>query len=200
MPTDDDKLRSPAQPLRIGPVAVKNCAILAPMSGVTDAPFRRQVATLGAGLVISEMTACAGLVRGEREAAVRSDGAGIGIHVVQLAGCEAQWMERGAEIARDTLAPYMRRAGKLAADVADYGRNDGADIARDTVRRYAHRAGELASEAIDYGRQEGTLLAQAAAVQALRAGRAVKADPVPIIVGAVSVALFANLLFGRRRD
>ncbi|MGN6156960.1 MAG: hypothetical protein ACTHNL_02600 [Devosia sp.] len=108
--------------------------------------------------------------------------------------------ERGAEIARDTLAPYMRRAGKLAADVADYGRNDGADIARDTVRRYAHRAGELASEAIDYGRQEGTLLAQAAAVQALRAGRAVKADPVPIIVGAVGVALFANLLFGRRRD
>jgi nifR3 family TIM-barrel protein len=45
------------------------------------------------------MTACAGLVRGEREAAVRSEGRGVGIHVVQLAGCEAQWMAEGARIA-----------------------------------------------------------------------------------------------------
>jgi nifR3 family TIM-barrel protein len=69
------------------------------MSGITDAPFRRLAESLGAGLVVSEMTACAGLVRGEREAAVRSDGAGVGIHVVQLAGCEAQWMAEGARIA-----------------------------------------------------------------------------------------------------
>jgi nifR3 family TIM-barrel protein len=45
------------------------------------------------------MTACAGLVKGEREAAVRSEGSGIGIHVVQLAGCEARWMAEGARIA-----------------------------------------------------------------------------------------------------
>jgi nifR3 family TIM-barrel protein len=45
------------------------------------------------------MTACAGLVRGEREAAVRSDGRGVDIHVVQLAGCEAHWMAEGARIA-----------------------------------------------------------------------------------------------------
>jgi nifR3 family TIM-barrel protein len=69
------------------------------MSGITDAPFRRLAERLGAGLVVSEMTASAGLVRGEREAAVRSDGAGVGIHVVQLAGCEAQWMAEGARIA-----------------------------------------------------------------------------------------------------
>jgi nifR3 family TIM-barrel protein len=69
------------------------------MSGITDAPFRRLAERLGAGLVVSEMTACAGLVRGEREAAVRSDGAGVGIHVVQLAGCEAQWMAEGARVA-----------------------------------------------------------------------------------------------------
>src|SRR5262249_17634605 len=48
---------------------------------------------------VSEMTACAGLVRGEREAAVRSEGQGVRIHVVQLAGCEAQWMAEGARIA-----------------------------------------------------------------------------------------------------
>jgi nifR3 family TIM-barrel protein len=69
------------------------------MSGITDAPFRRLAKRLGAGLVVSEMTACAGLVRGEREATVRSEGRGVGIHVVQLAGCEAPWMAEGARIA-----------------------------------------------------------------------------------------------------
>jgi len=90
---------SGVKPIRIGPVTAPNPVVLAPMSGITDAPFRRLAERLGAGLVVSEMTACAGLVRGEREAAVRSDGAGIGIHVVQLAGCEAQWMAEGARIA-----------------------------------------------------------------------------------------------------
>src|SRR6187455_52572 len=85
--------------LDIGPTQAPNRVILAPMSGITDAPFRRLAEELGAGLVVSEMTACAGLARGEREASVRSEGAGIGIHVVQLAGCEAHWMAEGARIA-----------------------------------------------------------------------------------------------------
>jgi tRNA-dihydrouridine synthase B len=85
--------------LSIGPIALPNRVILAPMSGITDAPFRRLTERLGAGLVVSEMTACAGLVRGEREATVRSEGKGVGIHVVQLAGCEARWMAEGARIA-----------------------------------------------------------------------------------------------------
>ena len=84
----------------IGPVAVPNRVVLAPMSGITDAPFRRLAERLGAGLVVSEMTACAGLVRGEREACVRSSGGyGVAIHAVQLAGCEPQWMGEGARIA-----------------------------------------------------------------------------------------------------
>jgi tRNA-dihydrouridine synthase B len=86
-------------PLHIGPVTVPNRVILAPMSGITDSPFRRLAEQLGAGLVVSEMTACAGLARGEREAQLRSDGAGIAIRVVQLAGCEAVWMAEGARIA-----------------------------------------------------------------------------------------------------
>jgi tRNA-dihydrouridine synthase B len=85
--------------LNIGSAQAPNRVILAPMSGITDAPFRRLAEALGAGLVVSEMTACAGLVRGEREAAVRSDGRGVDIHVVQLAGCEAHWMAEGARIA-----------------------------------------------------------------------------------------------------
>ena len=89
----------PAASLRIGAVSLSNRVILAPMSGITDAPFRRLAERLGAGLVVSEMTACAGLARGEREASLRSEGAGISTNVVQLAGCEAVYMAEGARIA-----------------------------------------------------------------------------------------------------
>lgn len=85
--------------LRIGPVSAPNCVLLAPMSGITDAPFRRVAERHGAGLVVSEMTACAALAQGRREASVRSQGQGVAIHVVQLAGCEAHWMAEGARIA-----------------------------------------------------------------------------------------------------
>lgn len=88
------------RPLQIGPLTVPNRVILAPMSGITDTPFRRLAERLGTGLVVSEMTAGAGLVCGEREAQLRSDGAGIAIHVVQLAGCEARWMAEGARLAQ----------------------------------------------------------------------------------------------------
>src|SRR4029079_11851518 len=93
--------------LDIGPTQAPNRVILAPMSGITDAPVRRLAEELGAGLVVSEMNACAGLVRGEREAAVRSEGRGIGIHVVQLAGCEALWMAEGARIAEGQGADIL---------------------------------------------------------------------------------------------
>jgi nifR3 family TIM-barrel protein len=83
----------------IGDVVVPNRVVLAPMSGITDAPFRRLAERLGAGLVVSEMTACAALAEGQREARARSEGRGVGINVVQLAGCEARWMAEGARIA-----------------------------------------------------------------------------------------------------
>jgi tRNA-dihydrouridine synthase B len=86
-------------PLAIGPLTVPNPVLLAPMSGVTDAPFRRQVASHGAGLVISEMTACAALANGKRNSALRIKDHGAGLHVVQIAGCEAHWMAEGARMA-----------------------------------------------------------------------------------------------------
>jgi tRNA-dihydrouridine synthase B len=88
-----------AKSLQIGPIKVPNCVVLAPMSGITDTPFRRLAERHGAGLVVSEMTACAALAQGQREARVRSQGKGVAIHVVQLAGCEAHWMAEGARIA-----------------------------------------------------------------------------------------------------
>ncbi len=90
--------------LAIGPIPLPNPVLLAPMSGVTDAPFRRLAAGLGAGLVVSEMTACAALAGGGRAAQCRMarrriEDHGAGLHVVQLAGCEARWMAEGAAIA-----------------------------------------------------------------------------------------------------
>ena len=85
--------------LKIGDIEVANRVFLAPMSGVTDAPFRRLAASLGTGLVISEMTASDDLVNGKPMSQLRCEATGIGPHVVQLAGCETRWMAEGARIA-----------------------------------------------------------------------------------------------------
>jgi tRNA-dihydrouridine synthase B len=87
------------KPLKIGDIELTNRVLLAPMSGVTDAPFRRLAARLGAGLVVSEMTASDDLVNGKPMSRLRCEAAGIGPHVVQLAGCETHWMAEGARIA-----------------------------------------------------------------------------------------------------
>ena len=87
------------KPLKIGDISVANRVLLAPMSGITDAPFRRQAAVLGAGLVVSEMTASDDLVHGRPMSVLRCEAAGIGPHVVQLAGCQTHWMAEGAKVA-----------------------------------------------------------------------------------------------------
>jgi tRNA-dihydrouridine synthase B len=86
-------------PLKIGDIELVGRVFLAPMSGITDAPFRRLAASLGAGLVVSEMTASDDLVNGKPMSQLRCEAAGIGPHVVQLAGCETRWMAEGARIA-----------------------------------------------------------------------------------------------------
>src|SRR5579863_9067597 len=107
MAAHPSKLPQKARPIAIGPILLANPVLLAPMSGVTDAPFRRQVEALGAGLVISEMTACAALAAGKRDAVRRVKGQGAGLHIVQLAGCEAHWMAEGARIAQGTGAAII---------------------------------------------------------------------------------------------
>jgi tRNA-dihydrouridine synthase B len=69
------------------------------MAGITDLPFRRMARRYGAGLVVSEMIACEWLATGSPEAHLRAEGEGVGLHVVQLAGCEARWIAEGARIA-----------------------------------------------------------------------------------------------------
>src|ERR1700692_4570263 len=72
---------------------------LAPMCGIADAPFSPPPASLGPGLVVSEMTASDDLVNGRPMSRLRCEATGIGPHVVQLAGCETRWMAEGARIA-----------------------------------------------------------------------------------------------------
>jgi tRNA-dihydrouridine synthase B len=93
--------------IAIGNIALPNRVILAPMSGVSDAPFRRLVARLGAGLVVSEMTASQDLAEADPRAVLRAEGQGLSPHVVQLAGCEARWMAEGARIAEASGADMI---------------------------------------------------------------------------------------------
>src|ERR1700754_4527683 len=100
------------------------------MTGVTDAPFRRLVARLGAGLVVSEMTASDALIEGRRNAVLRAEGQGAGLHVVQLAGCEPHWMAEGAKIAEGAGAEIIDiNMGCPAKHVAN--RQSGSALMRD---------------------------------------------------------------------
>ncbi|WP_412048852.1 tRNA dihydrouridine synthase DusB [Hoeflea sp. Naph1] len=87
------------RPLAIGPVTARNRVFLAPLSGISDLPFRQLAWRYGAGLVITEMVASRELVTERRESRVRLRGDGIDPHVVQLAGREADWMAEAARIA-----------------------------------------------------------------------------------------------------
>jgi nifR3 family TIM-barrel protein len=100
------------------------------MAGVTDAPFRRLVSQLGAGLVVSEMTASDALIAGRRNAVLRAEGQGTGTHVVQLAGCEPHWMAEGARIAEGSGAKIIDiNMGCPAKHVAN--RQSGSALMRD---------------------------------------------------------------------
>jgi tRNA-dihydrouridine synthase B len=90
-----------SQSLQIGDVSVAGTVLLAPMTGVTDLPFRRAASRLGASYVATEMVACAELARGRpdvmRRAAV---GDGLPLMVIQLVGHDARWIAEGARMAQ----------------------------------------------------------------------------------------------------
>lgn len=88
-----------AAPLDIGGVTIRNRVFLAPMSGVTDAPFRARAYAHGAGLVVSEMIASGELAKGRAGAAQRLRHSGLPVHMVQLAGREVGHMAEAARIA-----------------------------------------------------------------------------------------------------
>ena len=98
----------PLQPVTIGNHPLPNPVLLAPMSGVSDLPFRTLAHSLGAGLVVSEMIASEALAKDRPEENRRASRGSESLFVIQLSGREARWMAEGAHIA----------AGK-GADVID---------------------------------------------------------------------------------
>jgi tRNA-dihydrouridine synthase B len=88
-----------AAPLDVGGVEIRNRVFLAPMSGITDEPFRKRAHAHGAGLVVSEMVASGELAKGRAGFDLRIRHSGLPVHMVQLAGREAIHMAEGARIA-----------------------------------------------------------------------------------------------------
>ncbi len=81
---------------------------LAPMAGVTDVPFRRQVKAFGGRYCVSEMVASEALARERVDMVRRAAGAGtIRPLVVQLAGREPHWMAEGARMAEQAGADII---------------------------------------------------------------------------------------------
>ena len=93
--------------MSIGGHAVRNRAFLAPMAGITDRPFREIAERYGAGLVVSEMVASSALTTGHEGMVRKLTRAGTLPHMVQLAGCEPQWMAEGARIAEGAGADII---------------------------------------------------------------------------------------------
>ena len=86
-------------PLKIGDIELAEPGLSGADVGHHGCAISTSGRTLGAGLVVSEMTASDDLVNGKPMSQLRCEAAGIGPHVVQLAGCEARWMAEGARIA-----------------------------------------------------------------------------------------------------
>ena len=90
------------KPINIGPLEIDDPIVLAPMSGVTDMPFRRLVKRAGAGLVVSEMIASRAMVRAARKTMKMATHCADEYPIsVQLAGCEPDVMAEAARINED---------------------------------------------------------------------------------------------------
>jgi nifR3 family TIM-barrel protein len=84
----------------IGDVRIGGRVLTAPMTGVSDLPFRRAASKLGAAYVATEMVACDMFARGRPDVVRRAAvGEGLPLMVVQLVGREAHWIARGAAMA-----------------------------------------------------------------------------------------------------
>src|SRR5690242_18791348 len=94
--------------ISIGQVALRDPVILAPMSGVTDLPFRRLVKRHGAGLVVSEMIASQAMIRESRQSLKMAENCPEEQPMaVQLAGCEPAVMAEAAKLNEDRGAAII---------------------------------------------------------------------------------------------
>ena len=114
----------------IAAVKSRNNVFLAPMTGVSDLPFRRMAHELGAGLVVSEMVASAEFIARRPDVKRRAEGADFSPHVIQLVGCDPALMAEGARIAEATGADVIDiNMGCPAREVT--GKASGSALMRD---------------------------------------------------------------------
>ncbi|WP_332810528.1 tRNA dihydrouridine synthase DusB [Sphingomonas sp.] len=95
-------------PISIGPVRIDAPVILAPMTGVTDRPFRRIVKTYGSGLTVTEMIASQAMIRETRQSLQKAAWDPIEDPVsMQLAGCAPAEMAEAAKLNQDRGAAII---------------------------------------------------------------------------------------------
>lgn len=94
--------------LKIGSIQLKSQVILAPMSGVTDVPFRRLVRKCGVGLVVSEMIASHGVIREARQTLkMMKKAPDEKPFSLQLAGCDPEIMAQAAQLGEEMGASII---------------------------------------------------------------------------------------------
>ncbi|MCF3945504.1 tRNA dihydrouridine synthase DusB [Acidiphilium sp. AL] len=118
-----------------GAVTIDVPVILAPMSGVTDLPFRRLVRRMGAGLVVSEMIASWAMIH-ENAATLRMAEvvSGGGPSSVQLAGCEPEAMAEAARLAVDRGADLIDINFGCPVKKVAVGQMAGSALMRDEIQ------------------------------------------------------------------
>ncbi len=123
------------KPIRIGPVKLDDPVILAPMSGVTDLPFRRLVKRCGAGLVVSEMIASAAMIHANRKTMkMASKCAAERPIAVQLAGCDPAMVAQAAQMNEDRGADIIDINMGCPVKKVTNGQHAGSALMRDLAR------------------------------------------------------------------
>ena len=98
----------PLKPIEVGPVRIDCPVILAPMTGVTDKPFRRLVRRFGSGLNVTEMIASPAAIRETRQSIQKAEWDPIEEPVsMQLVGCEPDQMAEAARLSEDRGAAII---------------------------------------------------------------------------------------------
>ena len=99
---------STPQPIQIGPVTVDTPVVLAPMTGVTDMPFRTLVRRYGSGLNVTEMIASPAMIRETRQSLQKAAWDPVEEPVsLQLAGCSPEEMAEAAKLNEDRGAAII---------------------------------------------------------------------------------------------
>jgi tRNA-dihydrouridine synthase B len=132
----------------IGNVCIERPVILAPMSGVTDLPFRRLARGRGTPMVVSEMIASQAMVRENRQTLKMAEVDGFGGPAsVQLAGCDPEVMAEAAKLAVDRGAALVDINFGCPVKKVAVGQQAGSALMRDEIK--AARILEATVKAVD---------------------------------------------------